>query len=174
MNLSHLPVGDDAPSIVNIVIENPKGSRLKVEYNSEMGYFFIDRIHQTFLGSPTDYGFVPSTLDEDNDALDVLLVSDDPLPTGMVAEMRILGVMYMDDSGEVDNKLVGVIKSDKSKDHLKTLDDLGDQFKKAVAHYFEHYKDLKGDKVEVSGWGDQAAAAKVLEECVQRFGSSKG
>lgn len=169
MNLIQLPVGDDAPAVVNVVIENPKGSRLKVEYNAEHGYFFLDRIHQTFLGSPTDYGFIPSTLDEDNDALDILLVTDDPLPTGMVAEMRVLGVMYMNDSGEVDNKLVGVIKSDKTKDHIKTLDDLGDQFKKAVQHYFEHYKDLKGDTVEISGWGDIDAATEVLNECIQRY-----
>ncbi len=173
MNLTQLPVGDDAPAVVNVVIENPKGSRLKVEYNAEYGYFFIDRIHQTHLGSPTDYGFIPSTLDEDNDALDILLVTDDALPTGMVAEMRVLGVMYMNDSGEVDNKLIGVIKSDKSKDHIKTVDDLGEQFKKSTQHYFEHYKDLKGDKVEITGWGDQQAAAKVLEECIQRYQESR-
>jgi inorganic pyrophosphatase len=158
---------------VNVIVENPATSRLKIEM-TEAGFFMLDRIHQTHLGSPTAYGLIPKTLDEDDGALDILLVIDQDVPTGLVIECRVIGVMYMNDTGEVDNKIIVVAKADKSKEHIKSVDDLGEQFKKATTHYFEHYKDLKGDKVIIEGWGDVEAANRVVDECVARYESSKG
>ncbi|MEI8072796.1 MAG: inorganic diphosphatase [Candidatus Saccharibacteria bacterium] len=169
MSLLNIGYGEDAPKIVNSVIENSKGSRLKIEYDEEINNFVLDRVHQTHLGSPCEYGFIPSTLDEDGDALDVLLISDDPMPMGLVVPTRVVGVMYMIDSGEVDNKLVGVPAGDKAYDHINTIDDVSEQWKKSVRHYFEHYKDLKGDSVEIKGFAGFDEAIKVFDECVERY-----
>lgn len=169
MSLLDISYGTEAPKVVNTVIENSKGSRLKVEYDGEIKNFVLDRVHQTHLGSPAEYGFVPSTLDEDGDALDVLLISDDPMPMGLVVPTRVIGVMYMIDSGEVDNKLVGVPADDKHYDDIQTIDDVSEHWKKAVQHYFEHYKDLKGDKVEIKGFAGFDEATKIFNECVERY-----
>jgi inorganic pyrophosphatase len=157
---------------VYMIVENSAQSRLKIEMR-EAGFFELDRVHQTHLGSPTAYGLIPKTLDEDEGALDVLLVIDQDVPYGLVIECRVVGVMYMNDTGEVDNKIIVVAKADKSKDHIKSVDDLGEQFKKSTTHYFEHYKDLKGDKVVIEGWGDVEAANKVVDECIERYDASK-
>lgn len=169
MSLLKISYGEEAPKIVNTVIENSKGSRLKVEYDEKLDNFVLDRVHQTHLGSPAEYGFIPSTLDEDGDALDVLLISDDPMPMGLIVRTRVIGVMYMIDSGEVDNKLVGVPADDKHYDDIQTIDDVSSHWKSAVQHYFEHYKDLKGDIVEIKGFAGYDDAVKVFNECVERF-----
>jgi inorganic pyrophosphatase len=147
MSLLDIPYGEKAPEVVNTVIENPKGSRLKIEFERELGNFVLDRVHQTHLGSPSDYGFVPSTLDEDGDALDMLLISDDPMPMGLIVPTRVIGVMYM----------------------IKSLDDVAEHWKHAVKHYFEHYKDLKGDIVEIKGFSGFDEAKVIFEECVERY-----
>lgn len=174
MSLLDITYGDKAPKIVNTVIENPKGSRLKIEYERELGNFVLDRVHQTHLGSPSDYGFVPSTLDEDGDALDVLLISDDPMPMGLIVPMRVIGVMYMLDSGEVDNKLVGVPADDQHYSDIETIDDVSNHWKRAVQHYFEHYKDLKGDVVEIKGFAGFDEAKIIFDESVQRYNEDRG
>jgi len=169
MSLLDMSYGDEAPQIVNAVIENSKGSRLKIEFDKDLETFVLDRVHQTHLGSPAEYGFIPSTLDEDGDALDVLLISDDPMPMGLTVPMRVVGVMYMIDSGEVDNKLVGVPAHDKVYDNIQSIDDVSEHWKHAVRHYFEHYKDLKGDIVEIKGFAGIEEAIKVFNECVERY-----
>jgi len=169
MSLLKISYGEEAPKIVNTVIENSKGSRLKIEFDEKLDNFVLDRVHQTHLGSPAEYGFVPSTLDEDGDALDVLLISDDPMPMGLVVRTRVIGVMYMVDSGEVDNKLVGVPADDKHYEDIQTIEDVSEHWKKAVQHYFEHYKDLKGDEVEIKGFAGYDDAVKVFNECVERY-----
>ena len=174
MSLLDITYGDKAPKIVNTVIENPKGSRLKIEYERELGNFVLDRVHQTHLGSPSDYGFVPSTLDEDGDALDMLLISDDPMPMGLIVPTRVIGVMYMLDSGEVDNKLVGVPADDQHYSDIETIDDVSNHWKRAVQHYFEHYKDLKGDVVEIKGFAGFDEAKIIFDESVQRYNEDRG
>jgi inorganic pyrophosphatase len=169
MSLLDIPYGDKAPEVVNTVIENPKGSRLKIEYERDLANFVLDRVHQTHLGSPSDYGFVPSTLDEDGDALDMLLISDDPMPMGLVVPTRVIGVMYMVDSGEVDNKLIGVPADDKHYDDIQSLEDIAEHWKHSVKHYFEHYKDLKGDIVEIKGFAGLDEAKVIFNECVERY-----
>lgn len=169
MSLLDISYGEEAPKIVNTVIENSKGSRLKIEFDKDLGNFVLDRIHQTHLGSPCEYGFIPSTLDEDGDALDVLLISEEQMPMGLIVPMRVVGVMYMIDTGEVDNKLIGVPAGDKAYDHIQNIEDVPEQWQKAVQHYFEHYKDLKGDDVEIKGFAGVEDAIKVFDECVERY-----
>jgi inorganic pyrophosphatase len=168
MSHADLSYGNAAPKIVNVVIEIQKGSRNKYEIDKSTGIMMLDRVNQTFLAQPTDYGYVPNTLGEDGDPLDAMLIIDESVPVGTCVPARVIGVMYMVDSGENDEKLIVVPADDQSQDHIVTLEDLGEHFKKAVTHYFEHYKDLKGKKVEIKGWGDADAAYTLIGQCIER------
>jgi inorganic pyrophosphatase len=170
--MSDLSYGEDAPSVVNVVIEIQRGSRNKIEVDKKSGRLFLDRVNGTLLGYPTDYGYVPETLCEDGDPLDALIVIDESLPHGVVVPARPVGVLYFEDDNEMDEKLICVPADDISKDHIKSLDDLGESFKKNIEHFYTHYKDWKKDWNGVSavlkGWGDVEAAKKVIEESIDR------
>ena len=103
-----LTPGDVDGGTINVVIEIPKGSSHKIEWNRELAVMQLDRVEPAIFAKPTNYGFIPQTLDEDGDELDVLLVTDEPLPTGIFLEARIVGVMKFEDDGEVDDKIVAV------------------------------------------------------------------
>jgi len=171
--LSQVPLGKKAPSIVNVVIEIRRGERNKYEIDKDTGALFLDRVNGTTLGYPADYGYLPETLCEDGDPLDALLIIDESVPHGVVVPSRPIGVLYMVDGGERDEKLVCVPADDVSKDHIKDLADLGDNFQKVVEHYYLHYKDWKNDwkgaDVKLNGWGDAAAAIKVIEESIDLY-----
>ncbi len=163
--------GEKAPEIVNVVVEIRKGDRNKYEVDKKSGRLFLDRVNGTALGYPTDYGFVPDTLCEDGDPLDALLIIDESVPYGVVVPARPIGVFYMIDDGEKDEKLICVPAEDISKDHIRNAADLGDNFTKAVEHFYRHYKDWKKDWQGVSfdnkGWGDAEAAKKVIEDSIK-------
>lgn len=168
-----LPLGDDAPNVVNVVIEIRRGERNKYEVDKATGALFLDRVNGTTLGYPADYGYLPETLCEDGDPLDALLIIDESVPHGVVVPSRAIGVLYMVDAGERDEKLVCVPADDVSKDHIKDLADLGENFQKVVEHFYAHYKDWKkgwkGAQVELNGWGDAAAAKKMIEESITNY-----
>jgi len=167
-----LSYGDDAPAVVNVVIEIQKGSRNKIEVDKETGRLFLDRVNGTLLGYPTDYGYIPNTLCEDGDPLDALVVIDESLPHGVVVPSRAVGVLYFKDDGEMDEKLICVPADDISKDHIRSLDDLGEAFKKNIEHFYKHYKDWKKDwqgvSAEFNGWGGPDDAKKVIEDSIAR------
>ncbi len=165
--------GDDAPDTINIVIEIQKGSINKYELDKKTGRIFLDRVNGTAsLGYPTDYGYVPDTLCEDGDPLDAMLIIDESVPQGVVVPARAVGVLNMVDDDEADEKLVCVAADDVTKTHIKSLEDLGPNFKPMVEHFYKQYKawkkDWKGTKVEFNGWGDAAAARKIIEESIAR------
>lgn len=170
--MADVSYGDGAPAVVNVVVEIRKGDRNKYEFDKATGRLFLDRVNGTMLGYPADYGYVPDTLCDDGDPLDALVIIDESLPYGVVAPVRVIGVLYFEDDGEMDEKLVTVPADDVSKDHLKDVADLGDNFKKVVEHFYSHYKDWKkgwtGVKAELKGWGDAAAAQKVVEASIAR------
>lgn len=171
--MSNIPLGKDAPEVVNVVIEIRRGERNKYEMDKETGALTLDRVNATMLGYPADYGYLPETLCDDGDPLDALLVIDESVPHGVVVPSRAIGVLYMVDGGEGDEKLICVAADDITKDHIKDLADLGDNFPKIVEHYYAHYKDWKKDwkgaQVSFNGWGDAAAARKVIEESIARY-----
>ncbi len=171
--MSNLPLGKKAPQIVNVVIEIRRGERNKYELDKATGALFLDRVNGTTLGYPADYGYLPETLCEDGDPLDALLVIDESVPHGVVVPARPIGVLYMVDGGDRDEKLVCVPADDVSKDHIKDLADLGENFQKVVSHYYTHYKDWKngwtGADVKLNGWGDAAAAVKIIEESIEMY-----
>ena len=119
----------------------------------------------------TNGDITDSRLDEDGDELDTLIVTDEPLPTGVWLEARIVGIMNFEDDGEMDHKVIAVPADDRTTgDRLKTLDDLGERWKQKVTFHFEHYKDLKKPgTTKVTGWGDVEAAKAMIKECIARY-----
>ena len=157
--------------LVTTVVEIPKGSMLKVEYNREKGTFELDRVEPEIFAKPTNYGFIPGTLDEDGDELDTLIVCPESLPLGVVVEARIIGVLNFEDDGEMDHKIICVPADDRdSGNAIESLDDLPDQWKRKVEYHFNTYKDLKKPgTTKVMGYGDVAAAQAVIADCIERF-----
>lgn len=166
-----LTPGDYQNGSVNIVVEIPEGSMLKIEWDRKRAAFMLDRVEPAIFAKPCNYGFIPQTLDEDGDELDVLLVCDEPVPTGVWMEAKIVGILNFEDDGEMDHKVVVVPADDRNTGNsITSLDDLGDRWKQKIEHHFNHYKDLKkpGTTV-VQGWGDVEDAKKMITESIERW-----
>lgn len=166
-----LGTGDYQNGSVNVVIEIPQGSSHKIEWDRERAAFMLDRVEPGIFAKPVNYGFIPQTLDDDGDELDALVVTEEPLPTGVYLEGRIIGILNFEDDGEWDYKVIVVPSDDRNTgDSIKTLDDLGERWKQKIEHHFMHYKDLKkpGSTV-VHGFGDIADAKKVVAESIERW-----
>ncbi len=166
-----LDPGDVDAGVINTVIEIPKWSTLKIEWNREVAAFELDRVEPSIFAKPTNYGFIPQTLDEDGDELDTLVLTNDPIPMGVFLKARVLGVMKFEDDGEVDDKIICVPLDDRNVgEALMNLDDLHSQWKQKIEHHFTHYKDLKKPgRTKVLGWGDAKEAQKIIRECISRY-----
>ncbi len=175
-NCKTTPVEPGTPDKVNLIVEIQRGGgQNKYEFDKDTGRLTLDRVNGTTSRYPADYGYVPGTLCEDGDPLDALLIIDEPVVHGAVVPARPIGVLYMIDEGEGDEKLICVPAKDVSKDHLNDLSDFSDQaahFKKVVEHFYAHYKDWKnnwqGTSVEFKGWGGSSEAQKVVAEAIAR------
>lgn len=157
--------------IINVVIEIPQGSSHKIEWNRELAVMQLDRVDPAIFAKPTNYGFIPQTLDEDGDELDVLIITDAPLATGIFLEARVIGVMKFVDDDEVDDKIVVVPADDRNTGNaITSLADLPKQKIAQIEYHFTHYKDLKkpGSTV-VKGWGDVEEAKKIIHESIERW-----
>jgi inorganic pyrophosphatase len=178
MAYQEVTTGKNPPDEINVIIEIQRGGgRNKYEFDKDTGRLTLDRVNGTTAVYPADYGYVPGTLCEDGDPLDALLLIDEPVVHGAVVPARPIGVLYMIDDGEGDEKLICVPADDISKAHLHELSDLSDQaatFKKQVEQFYTHYKDWKNDwqgvKVEFKGWGSAAEAKKVITDSIARTG----
>lgn len=167
MNIKGLPRGKKYPEEFNVVIEIPRGSHNKVEYDEELDIFKIDRVFYSTMYLPCDYGFIPQTRSEDGDHLDALVILDQPAFTGCLVNARPIGVIYMVDSGEKDEKIISVPVDDPRYEHIHELSDLSPHFEKEVRFYFEHYKILQGKEVTISGFGNKDEAIKVLNNSIE-------
>lgn len=163
--------GDLENEIINTVVEIPKGSMLKVEYNREKGTFELDRVEPAIFAKPTNYGFIPGTLDDDGDELDTLILCPENIPLGVVVEARILGVLNFEDDGEQDHKILCVPADDRDSDNaIKTLADISERQKQQIEYHFNTYKDLKKPgTTKVLGYGDTQDAIAVINDCIERF-----
>jgi len=166
-----LEVGDWQNGQVNTVVEIPKGSTLKIEWDRERAAFTLDRVEPSIYAKPVNYGFIPQTLDDDGDELDTLVVTSEPIPTGTWLKAKVLGVLNFEDDGEMDYKIVCVPADDRdSGDSVNSLDDLGKRWQQKIEEHFAHYKDLKKPgTTKVLGWGGIDDAKKVIEDCVARY-----
>ena len=166
-----LTPGDVDGGVINVVVEIPAGSSHKIEWNHELAVMQLDRVEPAIFAKPTNYGFIPQTLDEDGDELDVLIITNEPLSTGIFLEARVIGVMKFEDDGEVDDKVVVVPADDRNTGNAVTaLEDLPEQLLKQIEFHFNHYKDLKkpGTTI-VKSWGDVSEAKEVIHESIERW-----
>jgi inorganic pyrophosphatase len=156
---------------VNVVIEIPKGSSHKIEFDRKRKIMILDRVEPGIFAKPVNYGFIPATLDDDGDELDVLFVTDEPLSTGVVSEAIVIGVLEFEDDGEMDHKVICVPADDRhTGNRIKSLADLGERWQQQIEHHFTHYKDLKKPgSTKVLGFGDVAKAHEVIAECIERW-----
>jgi len=166
-----LTPGNVEDGTINVVVEIPQGSSHKIEWNRDLAVMQLDRVEPAIFAKPTNYGFIPQTLDEDGDELDVLLITDEPLPTGVYVEARVIGVMKFVDDGEVDDKIVAVPADDRNTGNAKTsLADLPKQTIAQIEFHFNHYKDLKKPgTTKVESWGDVDEAKRVVHESIARW-----
>ena len=166
-----LTPGDVENGIVNVVVEIPQGSSHKIEWNRELAAMQLDRVEPAIFAKPTNYGFIPQTLDEDGDELDALIITDEPLTTGIFMEAKVIGVLEFVDDNEVDDKVIVVPADDRNTGNaINSLEDLSPQLLKQIEHHFNHYKDLKkpGSTV-VKGFGDVERAKQIIRESITRW-----
>ena len=167
-NLYEIPAGADAPEIVNVIIEVPRNSSNKYEYDKEYGVIKLDRVLYASMSYPGDYGFIPSTLGGDGDPLDVILLSTHPFHVGVMVEARVVGVLVMrDDKGE-DEKILAVPANDPRWDDRVTLADVQQHRLAEIEHFFAEYKTLEGKAVETRGWRDKPEAMKIITQAIAR------
>lgn len=166
-----LTPGDYKNGELNVVIEIPTGSNHKIEWDREHACFMLDRVEPMAFAKPCNYGFIPQTIDEDGDELDVLMITDQPLTTGIWMKAKILGVMKFVDGGEVDDKIICVPADDRNNgDAYQKLEDLPKQLIKQIEFHFNHYKDLKKPgTTEVKEFAGLDVAKKVIAESIARY-----
>ncbi len=173
MSLQNVTPGAKAPEEFNVVIEIPMNADpIKYEVDKETGALFVDRFLTTPMYYPCNYGYVPQTLSDDGDPVDVLVITPFALQPGVVVKCRALGVLQMDDEAGGDAKLVAVptSKTLPMYDHWKSIEDVNPMRIKAIQHFFEHYKDLEPNKwVKVKGWEGVEAAKKEITDGIANY-----
>jgi inorganic pyrophosphatase len=174
--LFKLPVGDDAPAEINMLVETPMGSINKYEFHTQTGIIKLDRVLFEKLPYPVEYGAIPQTWDADQDLLDVACLVTYPTFPGCLISVRPIGVMLFNDSGEKDDKIIAVPADDIRYKHIKDVADLSAHQKDEITFFFERYKDLqfkyKGQtdkKVVVEGWEGKDRAYEIIKEAQELF-----
>lgn len=156
----------------DVLIEIPKGSRNKYEYDFELKKIRFDRMLFSSMMYPADYGFIPETLALDNDPLDVLVLVTEPTFPGCVMEVKPIGVFHMADEKGPDEKIICVPVSDPIASRLNDLKDVNNHLVAEIEHFFKVYKDLEKKKVEIGKWGDAKEAREIYQACKKRFEDS--
>ncbi len=172
MRIDAVSIGKNPPEDVNVIIEVPVGGEpIKYELDKDSGTLFVDRFLYTPMRYPVNYGFVPHTLSDDGDPIDVMIASTRPIVPGAVMNVRPIGVLNMEDDGGVDEKILAVPSTKLTPRYERVLDvdDMPSITLKQIQHFFEHYKDLEPGKwVKVAGWGDREAAKIKIRESIER------
>jgi inorganic pyrophosphatase len=161
--------GDGAPRQVKAIIEIPQGSRAKYEIDKASGLLKLDRVIYSSFHYPVNYGFIPQTLGQDGDPLDILVLCTQPITPLCLVDATVIGNMQMIDSGEQDDKIIAVASKDPSVNHINNVEDLPQHFFLELKHYFEQYKVLENKKVEIDNFQDKATALKIVEEALQFY-----
>ena len=163
MNLLHdIPAGEK--DSFNVIVEVNKGSHNKYEIDRDTGVIALDRVLHTTQRYPCDYGFIPQTLWEDGDALDVVLLTNYPLFPGVLVKARPVALMNMVDSGDADAKVIAVPINDPRWDHVRDIEDINPHISKELAHFYETYKNLQDKVVSVAGFKGRAEAEAAFEK----------
>jgi len=178
MRIEAIAIGENPPEDVNVIIEVPVGGQpIKYEMDKDAGVLVVDRFLYTPMAYPGNYGFVPHTLSDDGDPIDVLVCNTRPLIPGCVINVRPIGVMLMEDNSGQDEKIIAVPTHALTKryDGVKDYSDMPDITLKQIEHFFEHYKDLEPGKwVKIGGWQNVDTAKTLILEAIERAKSAKG
>jgi inorganic pyrophosphatase len=177
MNIDLIPVGDDPPNSVNVIIEVPVGGEpVKYEFDKKSGAIWVDRILHTPMRYPTNYGFIPHTLSPDGDPLDCMVVARSPFIPGSVVRARPIAVLMLEDESGGDEKVLAVPVDSTFPyyNRVENADDLPQIVQAQIEHFFTHYKDLEPEKwVRVGTWGDKAEAQRIIVEAIERASAAK-
>lgn len=163
-----LSIGSKAPEVCQAIIEVPKGSQNKYEFDKEQGIIKLDRVLFSPMFYPADYGFFPETLGGDGDPLDVLVLVSNPLFPGVAVDVRPIGVLVMSDDKGQDEKILAVAKDDPRLKHINDLTDVSQHMKDEISFFFESYKIMEKKVTKIEGWQDAAAAKKLIVEGMER------
>lgn len=158
--------GDKAPQIVNGLIEIPQGSRAKYEVDKATGLLRLDRVIYSSFHYPINYGFIPQTLGQDGDPLDLLVLCSQSIQSLCLVEATVIGNMQMIDTGQVDDKIIAVATKDPSVNHYRKVEDLPQHFLLELKNFFEQYKVLENKKVEIDNFQDQDIAFGVITDAI--------
>lgn len=167
--LHDLPIGRQPPDILNAYVEIPGGSRNKYEVDKESGVLRFDRLLYSAVHYPGDYGFIPRTLADDGDALDVLILITVPTVPGCLVEVRPLGMFQMRDEKGIDHKVLAVPLSDPFMAEYHDLDDVPPHRLREIDHFFAIYKELEGKETATDGWTGRAGAIAAVEDSIRRY-----
>ena len=166
-------MSDENDFTIDVVVEIPKGSRNKYEYDYEKKMIRYDRMIFSSMHYPSDYGFVPETLAEDGDALDALVLVSEPTFPGCLIEVRPIGLFRMRDEKGPDAKLLCVPTSDPIWNSLRDLEEVNEHLKNEIEHFFQVYKDLEKKKVGIEGWDSKEQALLIIRESQERYRQNK-
>lgn len=172
MNLLH-DIKPGTAEEMNVIIEIPKFSKNKYEIDKETGLIALDRVMHSAQDYPFDYGFVPQTLYDDGDALDVVLLTTHPLAPGILVKARPVAIMEMIDGGERDDKVIAVPVDDPRFDDVKDITDLNKHFIKETTHFFETYKKVQKKEVQIGEWKDAAEAKAAFARSCEMYNAKK-
>jgi inorganic pyrophosphatase len=161
--------GEKAPKVVNALIEIPQGSRSKYEVDKATGLLKLDRVIYSSFHYPVNYGFIPQTLGQDGDPLDILVFCSQSIQSLCLLEAKIIGNMQMIDSGQVDDKIIAVASQDPSVNHYDRMEDLPAHFLLELRNFFEQYKVLENKKVEIDNFQDKDTACKIISEAIDFY-----
>ena len=161
--------GEKAPEYVNALIEIPQGSRSKYEVDKETGLLRLDRVIYSSFHYPINYGFIPQTLGQDNDPLDILVLCSQSIHPLCLVQATVIGNMQMIDSGKQDDKIIAVASKDPSVNHYTRIDELPQHFLLELRNYFEQYKVLENKKVEIDNFQGKEAALKIIDQAINFY-----
>ena len=172
-SLYDLDPGPHCPELVQVIIEIPKGSTNKYEYDPEFGVFRLDRTLYSPVHYPGDYGFVPGTLAADGDPADVLVLVEEPSFSGCLIEVRPIGIMDMIDQDQTDQKILAVPNRNPRYDEIHTMDQIFIHVRREIEHFFTIYKELEGKETRIDGWRGPIDARKLILDCRQAYLDAK-
>lgn len=162
-------IGENAPNIVNGIIEIPRGTRAKYELDKESGLLKLDRVLYTSMYYPANYGFIPKTYCDDKDPLDILVLSQITIVPMCVVSARVIGAMRMLDGGEHDDKIIAVAENDMSVNHYNDISELPKHFINELRSFFEDYKKLENKQVKVKEFQNAEIAKKIVEQSIYDY-----
>lgn len=175
MNLwKQIPTGDNPPSELNMIVEVTNGSRSKFEYKTDWEAFVLDRIVPSSVVFPVEYGFVPQTIWVDGDPLDIMALSFTPLAVGMVARVRVIGVLEMEDEKGLDSKILSVLANDRRFEGYNDITDVQKHQLTEIQEFFSVYKRLEPCSfVKIIGWQNQAEAENIVLQAIKSYQNLK-